>query len=51
MANMQSGKDKVSAPASQGDSGDFIEISVYEAKKWFRSLLSPASVAPHHQGY
>lgn len=48
MANMQTGRQMMSAPASNGDGGDFIEISVYEAKKWFRSLLSLPTRTQHH---
>lgn len=50
MANMQTGRQMMSAPASNGDGGEFIEISVYEAKKWFRSLLSLPTRTPNHRG-
>lgn len=40
MANMQTGKQMMSVPTSSSDDGDFIEINVHEAKKWFRNLLS-----------
>lgn len=49
MANIQTGDQMMSAPAPSGDGSDYIEISVYEAKKWFRTLLSPPARTPNHR--